>query len=385
MPCIEKWSLKYDRCVNCGGNDVKHIAKGLCLNCYGRESEKRNRGVQRLEKGLASYKLNRKYLFKEYVNKGRSLVDIAKDCNCSRQFVYKKMQDFNVPLRTLKEARRLVLDRQKIAFKIVGEDGNERLVIPGSIEIDEDFFRHWSNEMAYVLGVIYTDGHINPGRKLDPSQKTTTMSPRLVIAQKEPELLLKVSKLMKCNMKLRYKKKRGIAGALYVFDICSQKIYDDLTNFGLSPQKSKTIEFPNIPQEFVRHFIRGCWDGDGSVFFDKGKVLASYITGSFNFVERLVQDLLRVGIYRIGKKFESDEMWLEFPEGRFPLKIHKDKRANAFYIIIQTRENMMKLFHYFYDGVDESVYLTRKYNVFVKGLNLGKEGETEQLTLDLEI
>ena len=385
MPRTGKWSLKYDCCVNCGGNDVKHVARGLCLNCYQSETEKRNRGVQRSEKGLASHKLNRKYLSEEYVNKGRSLGDIAKDCNCARQFVYKKMQDFNISLRTLKEARKLVLDRRKIAFKVVGEDGNERLVIPGSIEIDEDFFRHWSNEMAYVLGVIYTDGHINPGSKLDPSQKTTTMSPRLVIAQKEPELLLKVSKLMKCNMKLRYKKKRGIAGALYVFDICSQKIYDDLTNFGLSPPKSKTIEFPNISQEYIHHFIRGCWDGDGSIFFDQNRLVASYISGSKNFIERLVQELYKVGIYRLGKNFESDELWSKFPEGRFPLKIHKDKRANAFYIKVQTRKNMEKLFHCFYDDADESVYLSRKYNVFVKGLNFDKEGETEQLTLDLEI
>ncbi len=224
MPRTEKWSLKYDCCVNCGGNDVKHVARGLCLNCYQSETEKRNRGVQRSGKGLASYKLNRKYLYEEYVNKGRSLGDIAKECNCARQFFYKKMQNFNISLRTLKEARKLVLDRRKIAFKVVGEDGNERLVIPGSIKINEDFFRHGSNEMAYVLGVIYTDGHINPGRKLDPSQKTTTMSPRLVIAQKQPELLSKVSKLMNCNMKLRYKKKRGVAEP-YIFLIFVARRY----------------------------------------------------------------------------------------------------------------------------------------------------------------
>jgi hypothetical protein len=392
MPRTGKWSLKYDCCVNCGGNEAKHIARGLCLNCYQSEAEKRNRGVQGLKKGLASYKLNRKYLYEEYVNKGRSLGDIAKDCNCARQFVYKKMQDFNIPLRTLREARKLVLDRQKIAFKIVDEDGNERLVIPGSVKINEDFFRHWSNEMAYVLGVIYTDGHINPGRKLDPSQKTTTMSPRLVISQKQPELLSKVSKLMNCNMKLRYKKKRGVAGALYVFDICSEKIYEDLINFGLSPQKSKTIEFPNIPKEFVRHFIRGCWDGDGSIFFDQNRLVGSYISGSEKFIESLVQELYGVGIYRIGRKqrgvfhrdFDEDKLWLKYIDGRFPLKIHKDKRANAFYIKIQTGENVEKLFHYLYDGVAESMYLTRKYNVFVKGLNLEKKEETVQLTLNLD-
>jgi len=45
---------------------------------------------------------------------------------------------------------------------------------------------------------------------------------------------------------------------------------------------------------------------------------------------------------------------------------------------------VIKLFHYFYDGVDESVYLSRKYNVFVKGLKLEEKEKNEQLTLDLD-
>lgn len=388
-----KWSLKYDRCVNCGGNDVKHRARGLCLNCYERETSKRNRGKKRDKyDGSASRKLNYKYLYEEYVNKKRSLGDIAKDCDCGRQYVYLKMKKFNIPLRTPKEARKLAYDRHKISYTIMDEDGIEKLVTQRSINLNENFFSSWSNEMAYVLGVIFTDGNINPGSKRDPSQKTGTRSPRLIIGQKEPELLNKVSKLMNCDMKLRHRNKRGISGALYVFDICNEKIYDDLINFGLSPPKSKTIEFPNISQEFVRHFIRGCWDGDGSIFFDENKLVASYISGSKNFIETLVQELYKVGIYRLGKKgglyhkeFDEYNLWLKYPDGRFPLRIHKDERANAFYLKVQTRENVERLFHYFYDDVDESMYLTRKYNVFVKGLNLGKEGETEQLTLGLEI
>ena len=392
----EKWSLKFDCCVNCGRNDVKHIARGLCLNCYQRKTEKRNRGKQSLRKGLAAYKLNYEYLFEEYVNKKRSLGDIAKDCDCARQYVYKKMQELNIPLRTQKEARELAYDRNKISYTITDENGNEKLVIPSSIQINENFFSSWSNEMAYVLGVIFTDGNINPGRKRDPSQKTTSTSPRLTIAQKEPELLNKVSKLMNCDMKLRHRNKRGIAGALYTYDICSEKIYDDLINIGLSPQKSKTIEFPNIPQEFVRYFIRGCWDGDGSIFFDRNKLVASYISGSKKFIERLVQELYKIGIskgvsYRYEKSGKrvlmpvtSKEILSNHPDGRFPLIVFKDKRANAYYIKIRGKENIEKLFHYFYDGVDESMYLTRKYNVFVKGLSMGDAGKPEQLTLDLD-
>jgi hypothetical protein len=337
-----------------------------------------------------------KFLSEKYLERKRSLSDIAKDCDCGRQYVYKRMVEFNIPLRTQKEARELAYDRQKISFTKIGENGKERLVFPGSIQINENFFSSWSNEMAYVLGVIFTDGNINPGSKRDPSQKTTTRSPRLIIAQKEPELLNKVSKLMNCDMKLRHRNKRGIAGALYVFDICSEKIYDDLINLGLSPQKSKTIEFPNIPQEFVRHFIRGCWDGDGSVYISDGRPHAQYISGSLKFIERLVQQLHKTGIFNripphtvekgVRNFFLQDrnESLSNYPDGRFPLPIHKDKRANAYYIKIHTAENLGKLFHYFYDRVEESLYLTRKYNVFVKGLNLEEKEETEQLILDLD-
>jgi predicted DNA-binding protein YlxM (UPF0122 family) len=378
--------------VNCGRNDVKHVARGLCLYCYRQETEKRNRGKQRLKKGLASYKLNYEYLFEEYVNKKRSLGDIAKDCRCARQYVYKKMKQFNIPLRTQKEARELAYDRQKISFTNIDENGKEKLVIPSSIQINENFFSSWSNEMAYVLGVIFTDGNINPGSKREPSQKTTTRSPRLIIAKKEPELLNKVSKLMNCDMKLRHRNKRGIAGALYVFDICREKIYDDLINFGLSPQKSKTIEFPNIPQEFVRHFIRGCWDGDGSIFFHQNKLEASYISGSKKFIERLVQKLYKVGIYKKGPPYRGekgrervslDKMWAIYPDGKFPLVIHEDKRSNAYYIKIRTRESIEKLFDYFYDGVDESIYLTRKYKIFVEGLQGGQKDTEDYWSHDL--
>ncbi len=153
--------------------------------------------------------------------------------------------------------------------------------------------------------------------------------------------------------------------------------------------------FPNVPEEYMRHFIRGCWDGDGSIFFDENKLVASYISGSKKFIERLVEELYKIGISKSGLSYKVEKVVKEFlihvtkqmlskyPDGRFPITIHM-KNKNAYYIKIQTRENVEKLFHYFYDGVDESMYLSRKYNTFVKGLKLGKS-ETEQLTLDLEL
>ena len=404
MPRIEKWSLKFDCCVDCGRNDVKHIARGLCLSCYQRETEKRNRGKQRLKKGLTAYKLNYKYLQEEYGNKKRSLGDIAKDCDCSRQYVYKKLIEFDIRLRTRKEARELACDRNKIEFKRIDESGHERLVILDKIRVNDSFFSSWSKEMAYVLGVVYTDGNLDPGSKLDPSRKTTLKIPRLSIAQKEPELLNKVLKLMNCNAKLYHHGKRkyetGIAGDLHWFHINNEKIYSDLINLGLSPKKSKNIEFPNIPKEYVSHFIRGCWDGDGSIFFDQNKLVASYVSGSKKFIERLVHELFKIGISKKTKPYHldhrregdlymkkkflpmTDEFWSKYSEGKFPMTIHM-QNINVYYIKIQTRENVEKLFHYLYDGIEESMYLARKYDTFVKGLKLEEKGRTEQLTLGL--
>jgi intein-encoded DNA endonuclease-like protein len=378
-----KWSLKYDCCVKCGTNDVKHIARGLCLNCYQRETEKRSRGRKGQKQGIASQIMTFIFLFENYIERKRSLIDIAKECGCGRQNVLRKIRQFNIPLRTKKEARKLAYDRHKISYTITDGDGIEKLVTQGSINLNEHFFVTWSQKMAYVLGALYTDGNL--------FHDTKRGTYRIVMSQKEPELLNKVLKLMDCDARLRHRKKKGITGEVYFFDIAQKKVYSDLINLGLSPNKSKTIEFPDMPQDFVRHFIRGCWDGDGSVFFEQKRLVASYTSGSKNFIETLVEELYKIGISRsgvsckIGKdgsRFLSPitkEMLSNHPDSRFPLTVHEDKRSNAYYIKIQTRENIEKLFHYFYDGVDEPMYLSRKYDVFVKGLKLEEKEKNEHL------
>lgn len=42
-----------------------------------------------------------------------------------------------------------------------------------------------------------------------------------------------------------------------------------LIDQGCTPAKSLTLQFPNIPTEYLIDFIRGCWDGDGTLIFSK--------------------------------------------------------------------------------------------------------------------
>ena len=49
------------------------------------------------------------------------------------------------------------------------------------------------------------------------------------------------------------------------FQFSSYHIKNRLVELGCLPCKSLKLEFPNIPEEHYRHFIRGYFDGDGCI------------------------------------------------------------------------------------------------------------------------
>lgn len=51
----------------------------------------------------------------------------------------------------------------------------------------------------------------------------------------------------------------------YKLEIYSSKMADDLINLGCVPNKSLILLPPNLTDEFIPHFLRGYFDGDGSI------------------------------------------------------------------------------------------------------------------------
>ena len=123
------WSRKHKRCIRCGTLNVKHVARGLCVSCYNKFLHRRHRG-KRTTRGLASKKLTKENLVSEYIGKKKSLRDIAKECNCTSQYVYKKMIEYDVPLRNKKSAKMLALSREKIKFTMTNSHSQKQFVIP---------------------------------------------------------------------------------------------------------------------------------------------------------------------------------------------------------------------------------------------------------------
>jgi hypothetical protein len=344
----KRWAKNYDRCLKCRATRRKHVARGLCSKCYRIENEKnQKRHVRKLRRGrVASKRLTKEYLVEQYLEREKSPTDIAIECGCTRQFVHKMIKVYQIPLRDKASARNLALDRGKLKFVRVDEDGQESSTTLQKLEVDETFFSSSSAEMAWVLGIIYADGNLFFDEKRNLAQ--------LSISQKEPELLEKVKALMKCNVKLVYTPRRefntGAAGELYRFAVRNHKLYSDLLALGLKPNKSLNVSFPNIPPEHVRHFVRGCWDGDGSVYIDKARdiIVASFVSGSLSFIKGILSELETAGLKKR------------------TLYINTYGRKNPSYSFKFQGSQSIELYHYLYNGVPREQFLERKHSVFKK-------------------
>lgn len=335
------WSYKHKRCIRCGTINVKHVARGHCVSCYNKFLYNRHKG-KRIARGLASKKLTEEYLINKYIKKKKSLGDIAKECNCTRQYVYKKMIEYDIQLRNKASARLLALDREKIKFTQINGDSQEHCTTLEKQRTNESFFSDWSPEMAYVLGIIYTDGNLYTIRMKHAAGKSIKLIRSINVSQKDPEILRKILMLMNSNVKILQKR-----DGIYYFHIYSTKIYEDLISLGLSPAKSRIVKFPEVPPEYAKHFIRGCWDGDGSVFFEKRRphyLKADFVSGSRKFIKSMVDYLKKSGL----------------PERT----IYKTKGSRPSYHIKYSGSQCKKLYHFFYDNVPESLYLKRKYSRF---------------------
>ena len=337
------WSQKYKYCQKCGTTKHKYIARGLCENCYNKDIESRHKPVKRT-RGKASKELSKPILEQLYIHDNLSLADIAKLKDCSRQYINKKMKEYNIPTRSKSAARELALRKEKLTFK-KNRDGIEEEIILQYNEINDTFFSKWSSAMAYVLGVIATDGCIV--KYSAPHSKRTYQ--RLSIDQKEKELLNKILFLMKSNIKI-YKRINNENDFIHTIQITNDKIVNELLGLGITERKSNTLVFPNIPKEYVRHFIRGCWDGDGSIYKSNNQYRANYISGSLPFISQMVDILKSIGLEAI-KIFEQ-----------------KTKNNIVYYFTINGNYYCTKLFYYLYYNVKPEQYLERKYNLFVEAV-----------------
>jgi hypothetical protein len=121
---------------------------------------------------------------------------------------------------------------------------------PRKHKVNEDYFKVWSHEMAWVLGMFITDGHMS----------STTHS--IVFSQKDEKVLRIIADYMEADYVLA---PTGPTKQTPSLIINSKEIKKDLEMMGITASKSLTLPFPDVPEEYMPSFIRGVIDGDGWV------------------------------------------------------------------------------------------------------------------------
>jgi intein-encoded DNA endonuclease-like protein len=127
-------------------------------------------------------------------------------------------------------------------------------------KLNEDYFSVIDSEpKAYFLGLIYSDGCVS---------KTNL---RLSLQENDEEILIKFLNEIKSDAKLYHISKRKTTHKNQkLISISNIKMVNDLYNLGVTQKKSLSVNFPTneqVPEKYLSHFIRGVFDGDGSVFY----------------------------------------------------------------------------------------------------------------------
>ena len=215
---------------------------------------------------------------------------------------------------------------------------------------DFNYFEKIDDEKkAYWLGFLYADGNIVKQDNRGYGEQEFKIS----VAKRDEEILEKYKEDLKSTYPLRYDEsshKQNPKNQIQV--ICSyrsQKTVEDLKKLGCVENKSLILTFPNeqqVPNEFIYDFIRGYFDGDGSITSYQGKYNIN-IVGTKDFISKLAT------------YFEGGS-------------VYQDKRKeNSWYYNLGGNHQVLKFYHLLYDN--STRYLKRKYDKFQPLINKYEE------------
>ncbi len=267
--------------------------------------------------------LNTEKIINDYLS-GKSTLEIAKELNVS-----------------------IITIQRRLKGKVVFRTNTDR----SKYNYNRQYFKQINTpDKAYWLGVLMADGCISSNLKYVI----------LGVKYSDKEWVEQFVKYLKGNMKVNKVKTNTVSkegNLLYSarLNISCKEMAIDLSQYGVIPRKSCKEIIPDIEEKYIRDFIRGYFDGDGSISFqsykDKKYPLFSFM-GSFevvSFVKRLFTSLFNLKDIKIHKH-------------------HKDRNKSP-YTWAKTGKEVQQIYDYLYYK-DNIPCLQRKKNKFEELLKI---------------
>jgi len=201
--------------------------------------------------------------------------------------------------------------------------------------VNENFFRNINSEgKAYVLGLIFSDGSIS-------SKKFYTN-----ISSTDRSILEICKKLLNADTPIHHYKN------CFSLIIGNRGIHKSLIALGVLQRKSwKEYSLPAVSPNFMRHFLRGFFDGDGSFFIDRREknnyLCASFACNSKTFLEEVKSCLLKNNIEPQIIRYDK-----------------KDNNTGSWQLRIAKKNSVKNFTDFLYKN--SKYFLNRKYNIVKK-------------------
>lgn len=242
---------------------------------------------------------------------GTSLAKLSKELGISTYRLRKILVENNIHIRSKEEQNKYSPQNQRKYY------------------INDNYFSELNNDNCYLLGFLAADGSI---------QKDGSI--KIGLSSVDKDFLEMIKKSLESNYPIReYQTKDGFNISEFVFR--SEKIKNQLQNYGIINRKTYSFEFPkNLPEQYWLDFIRGYFDGDGT-FCLSGSYIRSSLCG---YNQNFLQDVINI----LYEKYDIPKV-----------KIYKDKRNNVYYFQY-SQHSSEKLYRLFYKE-KPNLYLPRKY------------------------
>ncbi len=200
--------------------------------------------------------------------------------------------------------------------------------------------------MAYVLGFFAADGYVTKNKR-----GGCFWSIQIV----DKELLEQIKVAIGSNHKIGIRVPKNSSKKLYRLQIGSKEMCNDLNRLGMRMKKTKTMLFPLVPRKYLRHFIRGYFDGDGHVWVGQNiknglKTYNQTIEIGFTSSSKLLLIDLMNKLSMLGLKGGS--------------LICRE----TFFRLQYSIHDSIRFYHILYDKIDANLCLDRKRLVFEKYL-----------------
>lgn len=228
-------------------------------------------------------------------------------------------------------------------------------------------FYFFTPESCYWAGFLAADGWVhkdNYSLGCELSIKDSDHLEKLkVFLNSNADIKTRTRKMFNKNIKSAYV-------SIYSVDL----VRDLKHNFNIKPKKSLTYNPPQLPEDLIRHFIRGYFDGDGCIRWHKCNKTPklNICSGSkplLEWVKNKIENILNVDSPNIVLRETENDLG----------------EIKKLFIIEYGVEATLKITDWFYNDTNPDIRLKRKYDLTCSYTNkyLSKKEEKQEERNDL--